>query len=69
MGILDKLRPQSKWKHADPAVRLASLQEIGDDAQDVEQAHAPTSATSRSAAAYGSSRPSTTCAAKRASLS
>jgi hypothetical protein len=35
MGILDKFRPQSKWKHADPAVRLASLQEIGDDAQDV----------------------------------
>ena len=35
MGILDKLRPQSKWKHADPAVRLSSIPDLGDDAQDV----------------------------------
>jgi hypothetical protein len=34
MGILDKLRTQPKWKHADPAVRLEGLQELDDTAQD-----------------------------------
>ncbi|MBA3949367.1 MAG: hypothetical protein H0X44_05410, partial [Acidobacteria bacterium] len=28
MGILDKLRPQPRWKHTDPAVRLDALPEI-----------------------------------------
>ncbi len=30
MGLLEKLRPQPKWKHADPAIRLEGLQEIDD---------------------------------------
>ncbi len=29
MGLLDKLRPQPKWKHADPTVRAAAVQELG----------------------------------------
>ncbi|HEX6322463.1 MAG TPA: DUF349 domain-containing protein [Vicinamibacterales bacterium] len=32
MGILDKLRPQPRWKHADPAVRLDALPQIDDPA-------------------------------------
>nr|MDQ3069142.1 hypothetical protein [Acidobacteriota bacterium] len=32
MGILDKLRPQARWKHADPAVRLEALPTIDDPA-------------------------------------
>jgi hypothetical protein len=34
MGLLDKLRPHPKYKHADPAVRLEGLHEI-DDADQV----------------------------------
>ena len=30
MGLLEKLRPQPKWKHADPAVRLEGLHELED---------------------------------------
>ena len=30
MGLLEKLRPQPKYKHADPAVRLEGLSEIDD---------------------------------------
>lgn len=30
MGILDKLRPQPRWKHADPAIRLDAISEIDD---------------------------------------
>jgi hypothetical protein len=29
MGILDKLRAQPRWRHADPAVRAAAVYEIG----------------------------------------
>ncbi|MBM3820136.1 MAG: DUF349 domain-containing protein [Acidimicrobiia bacterium] len=29
MGILEKLRPQPRWKHADPAVRVAAVYELG----------------------------------------
>jgi len=29
MGILEKLRPVPRWKHADPAVRAAAVYEIG----------------------------------------
>ena len=32
MGILDKLRPQPRWKHADPAVRLEALPQVDDPA-------------------------------------
>jgi Domain of Unknown Function (DUF349) len=34
MGLLEKLRPQPKWKHTDPAVRLEGLHEIEDQDQD-----------------------------------
>jgi hypothetical protein len=34
MGLLEKLRPQPKWKHADPTVRLEGLHEIDDADQD-----------------------------------
>jgi len=34
MGLLEKLRPQPKWKHADPAVRLQGVQEIEDADQE-----------------------------------
>jgi hypothetical protein len=33
MKLLDKLRPQPKIKHADPAVRLEGLQELDDAEQ------------------------------------
>src|SRR5215208_5512995 len=29
MGILEKLRPTPRWKHADPSVRAAAVYEIG----------------------------------------
>ena len=28
MGLLDKLKPQPRWKHADPAVRLEAVREL-----------------------------------------
>jgi hypothetical protein len=34
MGLLEKLRPQPKYKHADPAVRLEGLNEVEDADQD-----------------------------------
>ena len=34
MGILEKLRPTPRWKHADPAVRVAAVYDLGaDDAE------------------------------------
>ncbi len=30
MGILDKLKPQPRWKHTDPAVRLLAIAELDD---------------------------------------
>ena len=30
MGFLDKLKPQPRWKHADPSVRLEALKELDD---------------------------------------
>jgi hypothetical protein len=30
MGLLDKLKPQPRWKHADPAVRLEGVRELDD---------------------------------------
>jgi hypothetical protein len=30
MGFLDKLMPQPRWKHADPAVRLEAVKEVDD---------------------------------------
>jgi hypothetical protein len=34
MGLLEKLRLQAKWKHADPSVRLEGLHDIEDSDQD-----------------------------------
>src|SRR5262245_86413 len=31
MSFLDRFKPQPRWKHADPAVRAASIAEIPDD--------------------------------------
>src|SRR5580704_6622219 len=33
MGLLDKLKPQPRWKHADPVVRLEALRELADPAE------------------------------------
>jgi len=30
MGILDKLKPQPRWKHSDPAIRLQAITELDD---------------------------------------
>jgi hypothetical protein len=38
MGILEKLRPQPRWKHADPAVRAAAVYELGSDETDALRA-------------------------------
>lgn len=38
MGILEKLRPQPRWKHADPAVRAAAVYELGPDEADALRA-------------------------------
>ena len=34
MGILEKLRPTPRWKHADPSVRAAAVYEIGPEEAD-----------------------------------
>jgi hypothetical protein len=34
MGILEKLRPQPRWKHADPGVRAAAVYELGPEEAD-----------------------------------
>jgi hypothetical protein len=31
MGILERLRPTPRWKHADPAVRSAAVYDLGPD--------------------------------------
>ncbi|MCC7008211.1 MAG: DUF349 domain-containing protein [Acidobacteria bacterium] len=33
MGLLDKLKPQPRWKHADPAVRLDAVRELDDQVE------------------------------------
>src|SRR5262245_36476760 len=38
MGLLEKLRPQPRWKHADPAVRAAAVYELGEDERAALQA-------------------------------
>jgi hypothetical protein len=34
MGLLDKFRPQPRWKHPDPAIRLAAVEQLPLDDQD-----------------------------------
>src|SRR3989441_4191679 len=38
MGLLEKLRPQPRWKHTDPAVRAAAVYELGPE--EAEALHA-----------------------------
>jgi hypothetical protein len=33
MGLLDKLKPQPRWKHADPAIRLEAVRELEDQVE------------------------------------
>jgi hypothetical protein len=33
MGFLDKLKPQPRWKHADPLIRLEALRELDDSSE------------------------------------
>ena len=47
MGILEKLRPHPRWKHADPAVRVAAIYELGPDESDALHALAREDAEAR----------------------
>jgi len=47
MGILEKLRPQPRWKHADPAVRAAAVYDLGPDDADALRALAREDAEAR----------------------
>jgi hypothetical protein len=47
MGILDRFRSEPRWKHADPAVRLAALQDLEDDDLDALRALAIDDADAR----------------------
>ena len=47
MGILEKLRPQPRWKHADPGVRSAAVYELGPEESDALLALAREDADSR----------------------
>jgi hypothetical protein len=50
MGLLDKLKPQPRWKHADPAVRLEAIRELDDPAELTALAEADPDAKVRRAA-------------------
>ena len=47
MGILEKLRPTPRWKHADPSVRAAAVYEIGPEEGDALRALAREDADAR----------------------
>ena len=47
MGILEKLRPTPRWKHADPAVRAAAVYELGPEEGEALRALAREDAESR----------------------
>jgi len=47
MGLLEKLRPQPRWKHTDPSVRAAAVYEIGDEDIDALRALAREDADAR----------------------
>ena len=47
MGILEKLRPTPRWKHADPAVRAAAVYELGREDVDALRALAHDDAEAR----------------------
>src|SRR6185295_16692475 len=50
MGILDRLKPQPRWKHSDPAVRLQAIAELGDSVELAALAEHDPDATVRRAA-------------------
>jgi hypothetical protein len=33
MGLLDKLKAQPRWKHADPTVRLEAVRDLTEEAE------------------------------------
>ena len=47
MGILEKLRPTPRWKHADPSVRAAAVYDIGQEDADALRALAREDADAR----------------------
>jgi len=47
MGILEKLRPVPRWKHADPSVRAAAVYELGPDEAEALRALAREDAEAR----------------------
>jgi hypothetical protein len=47
MGLLDRFKPQPRWKHADPLVRVAGVQEVPEDEQDLLASIARTDADAR----------------------
>ena len=47
MGILEKLRPQPRWKHTDPTVRVAAVYELGSDESEALHAIAREDAEAR----------------------
>jgi len=57
MGILDKLKPQPRWKHADPAIRIESLRELDDAVELAVLAETDPDARVRRAAAGRSDDP------------
>src|SRR4051812_33515432 len=47
MGILEKLRPQPRWKHTDPAVRASAVYDLGPEESDTLRALAREDAEAR----------------------
>src|SRR6187200_3356692 len=47
MGILERLRPQPRWKHSDPTVRAAAVYDLGPLEGDVLRALAREDAEAR----------------------
>src|SRR4029079_11248715 len=47
MGILERLRPTPRWKHADPSVRAAAVYDIGPEETDALRALAREDADAR----------------------
>jgi Domain of Unknown Function (DUF349) len=59
MGLLDKLKPQPRWKHADPGVRLEAVRELDDPVELAGLAEADPDAKVRRAAIARVSDPET----------
>ena len=57
MGFLDKLKPQPRWKHADPAVRLEAVRELEDAVELAQLAETDPDARVRRAAVPGTQDP------------